>query len=87
MVRKETSIICDLCGERLSRMKEWIALNRYVVNGGPGHLMITSGEGPDYVWDPHDNRFSGRSLCWPHCAMRWIDGEIIAARAAAKKTG
>lgn len=78
--------VCDYCGKALTKKDEWVALNRHVVNGPDGWQMVSAGIGEDYVWDTSDRSYSCRTLCHPHCVLRWLDGEIIELRGK-KKSG
>lgn len=72
-------ISCDMCGTDLTISGQFVLLNRCGI-GTDGSTMFLEFRGKrsqSYDWDHEERRYSGRSLCWPHCACTYIDGLMV----------
>lgn len=78
---------CSLCGHDFDlpggEDRSWIVLNRYAVghSGGKGMLMISTSDddGDEAPWDVDDGQadLTGPLLCWPQCAVMWVEGQMV----------
>lgn len=69
---------CALCDARLLEGGDWIGLNRMAVGIGKDMRWLSfSGRERGYHWDMDKKTGSGTVLCWPHCAMTYIEGMHI----------
>lgn len=70
-----------MCGEPVMRETQWLCLNRIAIGrGGKRALLEYQGGGSpkvSYRWSLDNLDASGTLLCWPHCAMTWLEGELI----------
>jgi len=79
------TISCEVCGIVFANTDEWVGLNRWSVNSGNGYLMIAAGEGDGYKWDYEAREATMLTLCWPGCASMYINAEMVAVAANARK--
>lgn len=70
-----SKILCDLCSKHLTESDSWIGLNRWTINCNGRFKMQSQSRG--YVWSPQKATWTGRSLCFPYCAIKWLEGEMI----------
>lgn len=79
--------VCVVCGEPVADGQPWLMLNRYGVGNGDSHTLteVVDDEG-EYVWDVGSSEYAeefdsddvlGHVLHWPHCAMMFVEGEMI----------
>lgn len=87
---------CSVCGHNFFRGspdRPWIILNRYVIGTGRGcrNMVEAVNEDDECAWAITDNAeddiASGPLLCWPTCAMHWIDGKMLEAVVEGRKRG
>ncbi len=70
---------CNYCNGDIQQDQQWIGLNRIALGRGkkPCLLEFHGKERSGYRWDIDHLQASGCVLCWPHCAMSWLEGELI----------
>jgi hypothetical protein len=89
---------CSMCGHDFDRESEadsrpWIVLNRYALGSGECERMVLISareeDGTEGCWDIEDEEaeFSGALLCWPDCAVLWVNGQLLENETKASAEG
>ena len=71
---------CCMCGEPVMADTQWVSFNRIAIGRGGKRALLEYQHGDQrisYRWDLDTLDASGLLLCWPHCAMTWLEGELI----------
>jgi hypothetical protein len=73
------SVTCELCGEEVGSSTPHLVLNRLGIggHGGRSWLQWNGARSQAYLWDQETGRYSGRVLCWPHCACTFLEGLVV----------
>lgn len=69
---------CQMCDADLDAPEaRFLGINRIAI-GKDDHMRLFEAKGSNgYEWEPMRCKASGIPLCWPHCAMTWLEGMVL----------